>query len=63
MNKSKEHRSCGCPACKRGAGSTYGQIVHQQTNRRIRRQTKLGLAKLVEADTFMPVKSGTPYTD
>lgn len=63
MNKSKETRSCGCRACTRGAGSAYGQAVHQQTNRRIRRQTKVGLAKLVEADTFMPVKGATPYTD
>lgn len=63
MNKGKETRSCGCWACRRGAGSTYGQAMHAQTNRRIRRLTRLALKKLGQTDDFVPIKGATPYTD
>lgn len=60
--KRNEHPRCGCTQCKRGAGSTFGQLVHSQTNRKIRRKTKQAL-KNTDFEDFDPVVISTPYTD
>lgn len=56
--KRKEHRSCSCPACRRGAASGYGKYVHRAVARKLRRQYRRMLARGGE-DTIIV---GTPYT-
>lgn len=61
-SKAKETRSCGCRHCRLGAGSAYGQAVHRQTNRAIRRETKRQL-RTGDIAEFVPIRGATPYTD
>ena len=59
--RKKEHLSCGCAACKRGAATTYGKYVHKAVNKKVRRVTKVALRNAGE--DFEPVLVATPYTD
>jgi len=57
----KEHKSCGCQHCRRGAGSSYGQYVHRLVNKRVRQMVRMALRNNPEDVFFGQTK--TPHTD
>lgn len=63
--KLNEHPSCGCHMCRLGRGTSHGQFVHKQTQRRLRRKTKEELTAIVrgQRDDIETLQAATPYTD
>ena len=61
MMRKNEHPRCGCRMCRIGAASSSGKSVHRAVNRKIRHETKIGLAR--DGADFSPVTVSTPYTD
>lgn len=64
--KGKEHKSCGCFMCRRGAGSSWGQSEHRQVNRSVRHQYRQALAEVVKGadpESVDRVIGETDYTD
>lgn len=47
-SKKKAHYGCSCTQCKRAAGQPIGQFVHNQCERKLRRQAKQELSKAVK---------------
>ena len=59
--KKNEHPRCGCKACRRGAATQYGQMLHRAVNRKIRHATKILLR--LKGEDFEAVIISTPPTD
>lgn len=62
--KLNEHPSCGCIACRRGAGTAAGQDEHRRVARKLRRKWREALRQVRGPDDDAgPLVVRTNYTD
>lgn len=47
-SKKKAHYGCSCGQCKAAGGTAFGQMTHNQYERKLRRQAKQELQKAVK---------------
>lgn len=48
------NKSCSCRSCLRGRGSSFGQVVRNANNRKLRRQGKQALSTVREPQPHGP---------
>lgn len=65
MIKGTFHKACSCWMCMRGRGRSYGQFIQNQNERKLRRKSKVALAKVVKGveDDAVIAPIASPYTD